>query len=376
MDTIGHRKKVLFIIKLPPPITGATLSNKRIFESEKIKEVFNTKFIAVSYASSVANLGKLNIKKFLKYLNTLMKTVFSLISFQPNIIYFQISPLGTSFLRDALIVLVIKLINKKIILHLRGLGIEQAIAKKKWLKKVYKKVFKNTVVFCFSDNVKSDFANIHNGPVYTVPNGLQPGLGTNNFSPKRNYTQILYLSHYLEQKGIIDIINIAEILKLYNKKFALKLVGTETVEFSIEELRRIIIEKNLQNEIEVMGPKYNEDKKKLLSESGIFVFPTKNEGFGNVALEAMEAMMPVVAYNEGSLPSIVKHNETGYIVEKNNKEDFAEKLIQLLDDENRIKDMGKKGRSRFLSHYTIQSFENRMVEVINKSINNYSNATK
>ena len=53
---------------------------------------------------------------------------------------------------------------------------------------------------------------------------------------------------------------------------------------------------------------------------------------------------PVVATNVGGIPELMKNNETGFLVEKGNSEEWIEKLSILIDDKEKRKTMGSKGR--------------------------------
>lgn len=66
----------------------------------------------------------------------------------------------------------------------------------------------------------------------------------------------------------------------------------------------------------------------LLQNAKVLVFPTHyHEAFGYVMIEAMACGTPVIAYNHGSVPEIVRHGETGFIV--NSVEEMAEALKKI-----------------------------------------------
>jgi len=60
--------------------------------------------------------------------------------------------------------------------------------------------------------------------------------------------------------------------------------------------------------------------------------------------EAQLMKKPVVATNVGGIPELMKNNETGFLVEKGNSEEWIEKLSILIDDKEKRKTMGSKGR--------------------------------
>lgn len=114
MDTTIQKYKILSITKVPPPVTGATLSNLRFLNSKKINESFDFVHLKVSYANYVSNLGKLSIKKFITFFSFAFKITTQLIRFKPQLVYFQISPKGIAFIRDFFLVIMLKLAGKKL----------------------------------------------------------------------------------------------------------------------------------------------------------------------------------------------------------------------------------------------------------------------
>tara|TARA_B100000686_G_scaffold98953_1_gene105910 strand:- start:129 stop:1193 length:1065 start_codon:yes stop_codon:yes gene_type:complete len=60
--------------------------------------------------------------------------------------------------------------------------------------------------------------------------------------------------------------------------------------------------------------------------------------------EAQLMQKPVIATNVGGIPELMRDNETGYLVEKDNEGDLFEKLSILINDLEKSKEMGKKGK--------------------------------
>ena len=53
---------------------------------------------------------------------------------------------------------------------------------------------------------------------------------------------------------------------------------------------------------------------------------------------------PVIATDVGGIPELMKDNETGFLVPKNNPEELAEKISVLMNDSKKSEDMGKNGK--------------------------------
>ena len=85
--------------------------------------------------------------------------------------------------------------------------------------------------------------------------------------------------------------------------------------------------------------------------AAIVVVPSLGEGFGMVALEAMERSRPVIASTAGGLPEIVAHGETGFVVPAGDAEALAEAMVDLASDLGRAAAMGAAGRDRALTDF-------------------------
>lgn len=103
-------------------------------------------------------------------------------------------------------------------------------------------------------------------------------------------------------------------------------------------------------------------------DADIFVFPTLNETFGLVAVEAMEYEIPVVASAEGGIPDIIDNGNSGYTVEKNNPMALASAIELLIKEPELCNSMGKAGRKLFEDKFTEKVFEKRMRECLNDAV--------
>lgn len=84
----------------------------------------------------------------------------------------------------------------------------------------------------------------------------------------------------------------------------------------------------------------------LLSVSFAGALTSFNEGFSNAILEYMAAGLPVVATDVGGAREAVLENETGFLVESGDDRALAERLIELLENEEKARRFGANGRKR------------------------------
>lgn len=67
----------------------------------------------------------------------------------------------------------------------------------------------------------------------------------------------------------------------------------------------------------------------------VYACSSLSEGFGLSVAEAEACGKPVVCFDAGSLPEVVKDGKTGIIVEEKTPEAFAEAVVELLEDESK-----------------------------------------
>ena len=102
----------------------------------------------------------------------------------------------------------------------------------------------------------------------------------------------------------------------------------------------------------------------------IFALPSRGEGFGLVFLEAMACAKPVIGGAHGGIPDIVEDGVTGLLVPHGDAERLAQALESLLDNPNRAREMGVRGRERVQKEYTFEEFRSRLTRILNAVLRN------
>lgn len=207
----------------------------------------------------------------------------------------------------------------------------------------------NFVSISFDQRIHTDIALNY---IDTVYNGIDIGNFTFSAKPK-DYLAWLGRIHY--GKGMWDAFHAAKATK--SMLVAAGNITCESDEKYFESVKPMINGKD-RKYIGEVGPR---EKNKLLGGAKALLFPIQwEEPFGLVMAEAMACGTPVIAYKRGSVPEIVKHGVTGYVV-KDEKE-----LIEA------IKNIGKidrvECRKHVEKHFTIERMVDAYERVYEKII--------
>jgi len=129
--------------------------------------------------------------------------------------------------------------------------------------------------------------------------------------------------------------------------------------------KQFISDHQLGQQVTLLGPVSGEAKWQTLVNADMLAFPTfyYYETMGAVLLEAMQAGLPVIATRRASIPEIVQEGVHGLLVNEQDPDDLAEKILRLADDPALRAKMGVAGRQRFDDYYTHEHYGQRMIGV-------------
>ncbi len=144
--------------------------------------------------------------------------------------------------------------------------------------------------------------------VATVPHGLPPDLYS--FSPGRAGGYLAFLGRISPEKRPDRAIEIARRAGA-ELKIAAKVDKVDQAYFD-EMIRPLLRDPR----IEYVGEVNETQKQAFLAGASTLLFPIDwPEPFGLVQIEAMACGVPVIAWRRGSVPEVVEHGVTGFIVE-------------------------------------------------------------
>lgn len=202
------------------------------------------------------------------------------------------------------------------------------------------------------------------------------GVDTEYFRPTdvyndENIIQILSVGYLIERKGFEYLIKaMVEVLKQHINA-RLTIIGTGPLE---NELRNLINELELNNEIEIIKNVSNEELLYMYNSSDLFVLPSivdsqgNTEGLGIVLLEAMACGLPVIGSEVGGIPDIIANGKTGLLIPQKNCYKLSEAIINIIENEKLRNNLISAGHERIKELFSWNVVAKNYLDIYYKSI--------
>ena len=364
---------ILFLSPLPPPFYGSSISSKECLNILRSSNRYYVLNVRLNYSQSFNDLGSVSIRKVFGFFIALFNIIYYSIVYKPKLVYIMPATAGLGFVRDFTFSLIVKLLNKNILYHLRTV-ITNRDNNNLVKYFIFKIAFKKQKVIVLGseliENVKDYFRM---DDIYVLPNAKRMLINHeeyNNIKNSRNNNgiiRLLFLSNMLRSKGWPKLIEVAKSLSDKGIGYYLTFAGSWPGSGEEIEYKSLINMYNLSNYVKYVGYVDGLEKHNLLMKTDVLLFPTEYEyeTFGRVIIEAMEYGIPVIASKMGTISSIVIHSKNGYLLENNTEHEIVNYIIKLQDNVLRT-NMGNNARKTFISNYEISQYKKRFLEIIRK----------
>lgn len=171
---------------------------------------------------------------------------------------------------------------------------------------------------------------------YFIPNIIgEPFENQPEISLENKENLISFVGRLDREKNAIALLEIFKESKIHTD-WKLQIIGDGSERKNLEQF----VEKNqLQDRVIFYGTKTSEEILKLLRKSKIFGFTSLKEALPTVLLEAMFCGNAIISYNCNYGPSDIVKNNSGFLIDVNNKEDFIQKLEMLTNSDEKLEKM-------------------------------------
>ena len=166
---------------------------------------------------------------------------------------------------------------------------------------------------------------------------------------------LVHLSNFRPVKRLLDVIEIFDRVQRQVPS-RLLLIGDGPDRSQAEWLA---VQKGIHDRVLFLGKQDRINEKLALAD--VLLLPSQLESFGLAALEAMACEVVPVATRVGGVPEVIEHGVSGFLADVGDVETMARYAIELLQDDSRLRAMGKQARqaaqARFCTDNIIPQYE-------------------
>lgn len=229
---------------------------------------------------------------------------------------------------------------------------------------LYKTALKKAdrVIFQNSDNQKV-FIDLGIVPEYkaVVVNGSGVDVIHFDVKPLPITPSFLLIARLLGDKGIREYIKAANIVKQKYPDAVFHLVGPEDPSpdgISLQEFAQL----NSQKAVEYLG--VTNDVRPFIEVCSVFVLPSYHEGLPRTVLEAMAVGRPILTTDVPGCRETVFNGENGWLVEKADVEQLAEKMIWFIENPNEWQQMAEASRAMVEDKFDVHKINEELISIM------------
>lgn len=213
-------------------------------------------------------------------------------------------------------------------------------------------------------------AGLSDNQIVHIPNGVNikrfhPVEGSDEVARSLGWPpdapRALFVGSVIFRKGVDVLLDAWELVIRSLPRARLYIAGPlqqqrdsdSNVDGFLREIESRVTKPPLRGRVTLLGR--TEDTAPLYRAAHVFLFPSRNEGFPNVLLEALASGVPqVTARIAGSTDVSVRDGSTGFVVPQEDPEALALRTIQLLEDSEQRKEFGRTSRQIAVDTYSFE----------------------
>ena len=194
------------------------------------------------------------------------------------------------------------------------------------------------------------------------------GIDTRRFFPEeegRRANELLYVGRLDERKGVRFLFEALPLIAARCPEARLRVVGEGALRPALE---RMAAAQHVASHVEFMGWVPETQLIELYRRSRALLVPSRFEGLGVAALEALACGTPVVATDTPGLRDVVRDNRTGYLVPFGDSQALAQSAITLLTDAERWKRFSRESVQYVQEHFAWERIVRAYASLIRKTV--------
>lgn len=205
---------------------------------------------------------------------------------------------------------------------------------------------------------------VYNGTDFVEFDPSPPEIVKEEFGIDHSHRIVGLVGRVSREKGHLLMLEAMSDVIREHKDVHLMLVGRIEPTFE-EEFNEAVDRAGVRERLVMTGVR--QDIPRLLDGFEMTAMPSHRETFGIAAIEAMARSRPVVASRIGGLPEVVRHGQTGLLIDLR-PDELRNAVSYLLENEREAKEMGALGRRLVEEKFTLGHMASRLETVYRKAM--------
>lgn len=366
----GGRRCIVAVGQVPPPVHGQAMIIREIVSADYDR--ITVRHVPMEFSRTLDEVGVASSRKILRLFSMVGRILWCRFRHRADVLYYPpAGPNVVPVLRDVAILLSTRWAFRRTVFHFHAGGLGEIRSR---IPRVVRPLFalaydKPDLTIRPSEFSPDDGAAIKTKRDEILPLAVPGGDLVTTSPPLRQRTQppkVLFAGTLRESKGVLVLLDALGELRSRNIDFRCDMLGAYDATDISSQVADRIEKLELTDRVELLGVRTGADFYDTFRAATVFCFPTfyESENFPLVLLEAMSAGLPIVATRWRGAASIVRHGETGYLVETHDAVAVADALERILTDPAAAEKMSDAAREVFAREYTMPSFISRLERLL------------
>jgi glycosyltransferase involved in cell wall biosynthesis len=228
----------------------------------------------------------------------------------------------------------------------------------------------------FAGELSKKLFGIKNKRIQTIHNGLDLDHFQNSNPLVYEKGLILYIGTIIRKKGVLELPAIFNKVRNKYPEAQLVLIGSDSFDVQTNSKSTWgLVQKQFENDdlnhVSYLGKISYQEVQDFIKKAHVCVFPTFAETLGMVTIESMALQKPVVNSNIGWAQELIVDGKNGYLVHPKEHDEFANKIVSLLEDDILYSTIGNAARIRVEAVFDIEKIVAKNIAFYKSIINKF-----
>jgi len=291
----------------------------------------------------------------IRYLFCYGAALAKIVFLRPSVVYLQLAQTG--YLHQSIFLLIAKLFRRETIAHFHAdADLEGTCTKAQLGRILFSRKYTDKMIVLTKPCKESLSRAGWKKDIYVIPNFINAERLPADFRPARERSQLLYIGRMSGEKGIFEVLEVADLMPEERFVFVGKFADQRTRTEFTQKLERA-------SNADWLGPIWADEKFRVIAESRLLIFPTRQDLFPVTLIESsILGCVPLVS-RVGSVGEIIKDGYNGFYISPDDVEGIVARIVELRDGE-KLQRLSENGIEYARNHFTNRAVEKHLLEIV------------